>query len=152
MADCLAKPARASPKRSCIYAWAAFLSKPDSHPQASAGLGGFVEPHRSISASSASQWTDSLTSNVPGRSSFSILAGSRNPALHPGPGLSPYPLYRSIETAKGRPCIPRSCVSAQSCLTLCGPVDCSPPGSSVHRILQEGIPEQVASPCSGASS
>ena len=40
MADCLAKPARVSPERSCIYAWAAFLSKPDSHPQASAGLGG----------------------------------------------------------------------------------------------------------------
>ena len=24
----------------------------------------------------------------------------------------------------------------QSCLTLCNPVDCSPPGSSVHQILQ----------------
>ena len=24
---------------------------------------------------------------------------------------------------------------AQSCLTLCDPVDCSPPGSSVHGIL-----------------
>ena len=25
---------------------------------------------------------------------------------------------------------------AQSCLTLCNPMDCSPPGSSVHGILQ----------------
>ena len=25
---------------------------------------------------------------------------------------------------------------AQSCLTVCDPIDCSPPGSSVHRILQ----------------
>ena len=25
----------------------------------------------------------------------------------------------------------------QSCLTLCDPMDCSPPGSSVHRVLQE---------------
>ena len=25
---------------------------------------------------------------------------------------------------------------AQSCLTLCDPIDCSPPGSSVHGILQ----------------
>ena len=24
------------------------------------------------------------------------------------------------------------CLAAQSCLTLCGPMDCSPPGSSVH--------------------
>ena len=27
----------------------------------------------------------------------------------------------------------------QSCLTLCDPVDCSPPGSSVHGILQARI-------------
>ena len=27
----------------------------------------------------------------------------------------------------------------QSCLTLCDPVDSSPPGSSVHRILQARI-------------
>ena len=32
---------------------------------------------------------------------------------------------------------------AQSCLTLCQPVDCSPPGSTVHRILQAGILECV---------
>ena len=34
----------------------------------------------------------------------------------------------------------------QSCLTLCYPMDCSPPGSSVHRILQARILEWVASP------
>ena len=28
--------------------------------------------------------------------------------------------------------------------TLCNPMDCSTPGSSVHGILQAGIPEQVA--------
>ena len=32
----------------------------------------------------------------------------------------------------------------QSCLTLCDPVDCSPPGSSIHRIFQARILEQVA--------
>ena len=32
----------------------------------------------------------------------------------------------------------------QSCLTLCDPVDCSLPGSSVHRILQARILEWVA--------
>ena len=30
---------------------------------------------------------------------------------------------------------------AQSCLTLCHPVDCSPPGSSVHGILQARVLE-----------
>ena len=33
---------------------------------------------------------------------------------------------------------------AQSCLTLCDPVDCSPPGSSVHGSLQARILEWVA--------
>ena len=36
------------------------------------------------------------------------------------------------------------CVSAQSCLTLCSPMDCSPSGSSVHGILQARILEWVA--------
>ena len=33
---------------------------------------------------------------------------------------------------------------AQPCPTLCDPVDCSPPSSSVHGIFQAGIPEWVA--------
>ena len=33
---------------------------------------------------------------------------------------------------------------AQSCPTLCDPVDCSPPGSSIHGILQRRILEWVA--------
>ena len=33
---------------------------------------------------------------------------------------------------------------ARSCPTLCNPVDCSPPGSSVHEILQVRILEWVA--------
>ena len=36
------------------------------------------------------------------------------------------------------------CLVAQSCSTLCHPTDCSPPGSSVHGILQAKILEQVA--------
>ena len=36
--------------------------------------------------------------------------------------------------------------SLQSCLTLCDPTDCRPPGSSVHRILQARILEWVAMP------
>ena len=38
----------------------------------------------------------------------------------------------------------RECVCTLSCLTLCNPMDCSPPGSSVHGIFQERILEQVA--------
>ena len=36
------------------------------------------------------------------------------------------------------------CVCAQSCPTLCDLMDCSPPGSSVHRIFQARILEWVA--------
>ena len=42
--------------------------------------------------------------------------------------------------------------SLQSCPTLCDPIDCSPPGSSVHGILQAGILEWVAMPSSRGSS
>ena len=37
---------------------------------------------------------------------------------------------------------------AQSCLTLCDPMDCGPPGSSLHGILQARILEWVAIPFS----
>ena len=36
----------------------------------------------------------------------------------------------------------------QSCPTLCNPMDCSPPGFSVHGILQARILEWVAIPFS----
>ena len=38
---------------------------------------------------------------------------------------------------------------AQSCPTLCDPMDCSPPGSSVHGVSQARILEWVAIPLSG---
>ena len=42
--------------------------------------------------------------------------------------------------------------SLQSCLTLCDSMDCSPPGSSVHGILQARILEWVAAPSSRGAS
>ena len=41
--------------------------------------------------------------------------------------------------------------SLQSCPTLCNPMDCSPPGSSVHGILQARILEWVTMPSSRGS-
>ena len=57
---------------------------------------------------------------------------------HSGTGLSNIPKVKVKVT--------------RSCLTLCNPVDCSPPGSSVHGILQARILEWVAMPSSGGSS
>ena len=44
------------------------------------------------------------------------------------------------------------CLVAQSCLTLCDPMGCSPPGSSVHGIFQARILERVAISSSRGSS
>ena len=45
-----------------------------------------------------------------------------------------------------------SCTCIQSCLTLWDPMDCSPPGCSVHRISQARILEWVAISSSRGSS
>ena len=44
------------------------------------------------------------------------------------------------------------CLAAQSCLTLCHPMDYSPPGSSVHGTFQARILEGVAFSSSRESS
>ena len=46
----------------------------------------------------------------------------------------------------------RAHLVSQSCLTLCNPMDCSPPGSSVHWIFQARILEWVAIASSKGSS
>ena len=43
-------------------------------------------------------------------------------------------------------------LAAQSCLTLCDPMDCRPTGSAVPGILQARILEWVVSPFSRGSS
>ena len=49
---------------------------------------------------------------------------------------------------QGSPLIPLCVLVTQSYPTLCNPIDCSPPGSSVHGILQARILEWVAIPFS----
>ena len=48
--------------------------------------------------------------------------------------------------------MPKCALVAQLCPTLCNSVDCSPPGSSVHGILQAAILEWVAMPFSRGPS
>ena len=48
----------------------------------------------------------------------------------------------------------KTCVHAKSlqqCLTLCKPMDCNPPSSSVHGILQARILEWATLPFPGSS-
>ena len=49
-------------------------------------------------------------------------------------------------------CQARLVLVAQSCPTLCDPMDCSPPGSSVHEIFQARILQWVAISFSRGSS
>ena len=53
---------------------------------------------------------------------------------------------------RGKVTVKVNVLVAQLCLTLCKPMDCSPPGSSVYKILQARILEWVAIPFSSGSS
>ena len=46
-----------------------------------------------------------------------------------------YQLQCFMVTARGFGSAVSACVRAQSCPVLCDPMDCSPPGSSVHGIF-----------------
>ena len=71
--------------------------------------------------------------------------------------------WKSLDSLKSSfwytPYHPESCVCVYACTklfqsypTLCNPMDCSPPGSSVHEILQARKWEWVAVPSSRGSS
>ena len=66
--------------------------------------------------------------------------------------LVPWPGIKLMSPAlQGRFCL-LCCYFLQSWAALCNPMDCSPPGSSVHGILQVRILEWVAMPSSRRSS
>ena len=72
--------------------------------------------------------------------------------LFPSPGDLPNPEIKPGSPAlQGRFCL-LCCYFLQSWAALCNPMDCSPPGSSVHGILQVRILEWVAMPSSRRSS
>ena len=62
----------------------------------------------------------------------------------PQPGICEPSGSEDVESSTWRGVGRAPAKSLQSCPTLCDPVDCSPPGSSVHRSLQTRILEWVA--------
>ena len=74
--------------------------------------------------------------------------------LCPSPGDLPDPGINTASPAlagiffttepPGKPLSYMRAKSLQSCPTLCDPIDCSTPGSSLHGILQARIPEWIA--------
>ena len=64
-------------------------------------------------------------------------------------------ITEKIILGEGKEIITNNCLSvlvAQLCLILGGPMDCSPPGSSVHGVLQARTLEWVAMPFSRGPS
>ena len=78
----------------------------------------------------------------------SSLTGGQSKAGKPGAGevsQSSVPADRDPGSALHLPNSAFYCrLDAQSCLTLCLPMDCSPPGSSLHGIFQARILKWVA--------
>ena len=74
---------------------------------------------------------------------------SREPSTPSPTGSTRDKLCKCSRTSWSRARLTCVCVLvAQSCLTLCDPMDCSPPGSSVQGILQARILVWVAMPSS----
>ena len=68
-------------------------------------------------------------------------------------GLSLYPDFvTELKILKTCPLICGGGLVTKLCLTLCNPMDCGPPGSSVHGSFQARILEWVAISFSRASS
>ena len=88
------------------------------------------------------------------------LPAAANRVIADGPAEGIFPLYlqttctESLAVTIGRDTHARKrvFVHAQTCRILCNPMGCSPPGSSVHGILQGRILEWVATPSSSRGS
>ena len=81
-----------------------------------------------------------------------IIFSCRFTKHHSGSGAL---ITKEAARGGGRRDVGKVCVLgfvAQLCLTLCDPTNCSPPGSSVHGILQGKILEWVNIPFSKVSS
>ena len=85
------------------------------------------------------------------------IVGAQNPAALGAVTLLCH-MHRELGLQQGHqrhfmPCAsPLLCLVVQLYPTLCDPMDCSPPGSSVHGILQARILDWVAMPSSRAFS
>ena len=80
---------------------------------------------------------------------ISIQAVGRSPVMSswfPRPGMIWLPGWEGLLY------VSLVCWVTQSCPALCDAVDCSPPGASVHGILQARALERVATPSSKGSS
>ena len=99
---------------------------------------------------------DPMDCTLPGSSVHGILLSRQeywsglpfpSPGNLPDPTIKPRPPALQVDYH-----LSKKVLVAQSCPTLCDPMDCSPPGSSVHGILQARILEWGAISFSRGSS
>ena len=98
--------------------------------------------------------TDSLDLMFPGCDAWNncMILWLKQDRWTEEPGLVMTRLSHWIHSPQSYPTSRLVCLLAQLCPTICDPMDCSLPGSSVHGILQAGILEWVAIPSSRGSS
>ena len=119
-----------------------------------------VESRWSDSVSPKAEWRgERAWSLLPSVAKFLQLFLSVTPSINShhnslGSGVYSQPLPAWSREVKGRAPSPHPvlCSEAQSCPTPCHPMDCSPPGSSVHGILLARILEWVGISSSRGSS
>ena len=108
-----------------------------------------------------SLWLCPRTTNFPPQLNKSDL--TEIPVTRHFHGTSPFQIHQLIQYSKqtnkkhlnSHATLTNACIHAkslQSCPTLCDSMDCRPPGSSVHGILQATILEWVVMPYSRGSS
>ena len=111
---------------------------------------------RSVTSNSAAPWTH-LSSSPPGSSAheFSRQEYWRGVAISwrllgilPTQGLNLHLLHFQLDSLPLVPAGKPQMLVIQSCPTHCDHMDCGPPGSSVHGILQARIPKWVVIPFS----
>ena len=100
-------------------------------------------------------WRETLFSRTPTNYSLTSL----RPFLKRLQCIPPLPRYLKLHSLLSAilffcitPIMVRETIITQSCLTLCGSMDCSLPGSSTHGISQARILQWVAMPSSQMSS
>ena len=106
--------------------------------RAGLGPGGFLEQRRKVAGLLPCSVVSPHLSLALSTAGCCILDGGSEPVLLQATELR--------TQSRGPAACGSQCLVAQSCSTLCHPVDYSPPASSVHGILQARILEWVAMP------
>ena len=112
------------------WLWVRWFSSIEGDPQVVAGVCEVSAP-RVVEVGKMRAWEGCVGGAPRQPPLINCFPGCGSPSWPPPCLVSPLPSYIYV-------------LCAQSCLTLCDPMDCSPPGSFAHGIFQVRILEWVA--------